>query len=350
MWYNIDNRSISEKENVMNTKKKTALLASLMSAILFTACTSPSNKVKFSENWYNDTTSDIKANVSETLTYSVGFTALSSSDSQYRGLRYNQGTYTTKLVSVYSEELQTYLYNYSTELSISGEHECKTTGEILNFTDSVTSEVVFTSAMQGLKPISSKKTILSHTPSTSTAPQTLAECYKKYNYTVETTYDENLNGTSVQTIYYDAKDENTPAEEPSVTTTNFTAKDNSYTTLDNEQLLFAIRGISTFSSQKFNVYNNSWKRSQLVGLSAQTETSDEFSLKINGEEKKVTIAYTPLTLGIQEKNSGSEQTIWVAKTTERTNNLYRNVILSFTVPVYNAYGSFEYKLVEANFM
>ena len=334
----------------MNTKKKTAVLASLMSAILFTACTSPSNKVKFSENWYNDTTSDIKANISETLTYSVGFTAQSNADTQYRALRYNQGTYTTELVSVYSEELQTYLYRYSTELSISGEHECKTTGEIFNFTDLVTSEVVFTSAMQGLKPVSSKKTLLSHTPSTNTTPTTLAECYAKYNYTVETTYDENLNGTSVQTIYYDAKDENTPAQEPSVTTTNFTAKDDSYTTLDNEQLLLAVRGITTFSSQKFNVYNNSWKRSQLVGLSAQSETSDEFTLKINGEDKKVTIAYTPITLAIQEKNSGSSQTVWVAKTTERTNNVYRNVVLSFSVPLYSAYGTFEYKLVEANFI
>ena len=334
----------------MNTKKKTAILASLMSAILFTACTSPSNKVKFSESWYNDTTSDIKANISETLTYSVGFTAQSNADTQYRALRYNQGTYTTELVSVYSEELQTYLYRYSTELSISGEHECKTTGEIFNFTDSVTSEVVFTSAMQGLKPVSSKKTLLSHTPSTNTTPTTLAECYAKYNYTVETTYDENLNGTSVQTIYYDAKDENTPAQEPSVTTTNFTAKDDSYTTLDNEQLLLAVRGITTFSSQKFNVYNNSWKRSQLVGLSAQSETSDEFTLKINGEDKKVTIAYTPISLAIQEKNSGSSQTVWVAKTTERTNNVYRNVVLSFSIPLYSAYGTFEYKLVEANFI
>jgi hypothetical protein len=342
---------ISDKENTMNTKKKTALFASLMSAILFTACTSPSNKVKFSENWYNDTTtSTVTANVKETLTYSVGFTALSNSDTQYRSLRYNQGTYTTELVSVYSEELQTYVYRYSTDLSISGEHECKTTGEIFNFTDSVTSEVVFTSAMQGLKPISSKKTLLSHTPSTSTAPQTLAECYKKWNYTIETTYDENLNGTSVQTIYNEAKDENTPAPEPSVTTTKFTAKDDSYTTLDNEQLLFAIRGITTFSSQKFNVYNNAWKRSQLVALNTQSETSDEFSLKINGEDKKATIAYTPITLRIQEKNSGSDQTVWVAKTTERTNNLYRNVVLSFSIPVYNAYGTFDYKLVEANFI
>ena len=240
----------------MNTKKKTAVLASLMSAILLTACTSPSNKVKFSESWYNDTTSDIKSSISETLTYSVGFTAQSNADNQYRALRYNQGTYTTELVSVYSEELQTYLYRYSTELSISGEHECKTTGEIFNFTDSVTSEVVFTSAMQGLKPISSKKTLLSHTPSTNSSPMTLAECYAKYNYTVETTYDENLNGTSVQTIYYDAKDENTPAKDPSVTTTNFEAKDDSYTThgqscIVNAEILVNYYGNHEYSTAKF---------------------------------------------------------------------------------------------------
>jgi hypothetical protein len=179
---------------------------------------------------------------------------------------------------------------------------------------------------------------------------TIEECYVKYNYTVETTYDEQLNGTSVQTIYYDAVDANTPAKEPHVTTTNFVARNDSYTTLDNEQLIFALRGISTFTSQKFNVYNNAWKRSQLVGLTAQAETSEEFSLKINGEDKKATIAYIPVSLGIQETNSGSSHTLWIAKTTERTNNAYRNVVLHFSIPLYSAYGTFNYNLVEANFI
>ena len=68
----------------MNKKKLLALGATLMSAMLFASCTSPSKKVKFNENWYLDTTYDIKANVSETLTYTVSFEAGSAADTEFK--------------------------------------------------------------------------------------------------------------------------------------------------------------------------------------------------------------------------------------------------------------------------
>lgn len=327
----------------MNKKKILALGAVAMSAILFASCTSPSKKVKFIENWYLDTTYDIKADVNETLTYSVSFEAGSNADTEYRALRYNQGIYTTTLVSEFSDTLGSYVYRYTTSLEISGEHECKTSGEIQNFNDTVTSEVVFTSAMQGLKPISSTKTFSSHTPTTAIQPLSVTECYVKQNYTVQTNYDEALNGTSIQTIYKEG-------QEPRITTTNFEARDEDYTTIDNEQFLFALRGLSSYSAQTFNVYNNAWKRSQLVSVSVSAEESEEFSFEFNGENKKATIAYIPVSLGIQENNSGSAQSFWIAKTTERTNNTYRNVVLKFSIPVNNAFGTFEYNLVKANFI
>ncbi|MBR2340997.1 MAG: hypothetical protein IKA72_01130 [Clostridia bacterium] len=327
----------------MNKKKLLALGATIMSAMLFASCTSPSKKVKFSENWYLDTTSSIKADVNETLTYAVTFEGKDNADTEYRALRYNPGVYTTTLVSEYSDELSTYVYRYTTSLEVSGEHECKTSGEIQSFEDTVTSEVVFTSAMQGLKPISSVKTFSTHTPTVISQPTSIEQCYTKYDYKVETTYDEALNGTSVQTLYKEG-------QEPQVTTTNFTARNEDYTTLDNEQVLFALRGMTSYSAQKFNVYNNSWKRSQLVGLSVSEEDSEEFSLEINGQSKKATISYVPLTIGIQENNSGSSQFVWIAKTTDRTNNTYRNVMLKFFLPVNNAYGTFEYTLTKANFI
>lgn len=327
----------------MNKKKLVALGATLMSVMLFASCTSPSKKVKFSENWYLDTTYDIKANVNETLTYSVSFEAGSSADTQYRALRYNNGVFTTTLASEYSDTLNAYVYRYSTNLEITVEYECKATSEIESFTDTITTEVVFTSAMQGLKPISSTKSIFSHTPTVISQPVSLLECYNVYNYKVETNYDASLNGTSVQTIYQEGK-------EPTVTTTNFTAKNEDYTTLDNEQLMFALRGMSSFTSQKFNVYNNSWKRSQLVGLQAAEEESEEFSFEMNGENKKVTLTYIPLSIGIQENDSGSSQTFLIAKTGDRTNNTYRNVVLQFSTPLNNAFGALKYSLTKANFI
>ena len=326
----------------MKKKKILSFGATLMSVMLFASCTSPSKKVSFTENWYLDTTYGIKENVNETLTYSVSFEAGSSADTEYRALRYNEGVYTTTLVSEQSDN-GALVYRYTTELTISGEHECKTSGEIQSFNDSVTSEVVFTSAIQGLKPISSTKTFSSHTPTTIVQPATVQDCYTKYDYTVETTYDQNLNGTSVQTVY-------TEGQEPRVTTTNFEAKNDDYTTLDNEQLLFALRGMSSYSAQYFNVYNNAWKRSQLVILSVGAESSEEFSFEMNGENKKATISYIPVGLNIQEQNKGADKSILIAKTTDRTNNIYRNVILSFSLPLNNAFGSFEYKLTKANFI
>ena len=326
----------------MKKKKILSFGATLMSVMLFASCTSPSKKVSFTENWYLDTTYGIKENVNETLTYSVSFEAGSSADTEYRALRYNAGVYTTTLVSEQMDN-GTLVYRYTTNLQISGEHECKTTGEIQNFNDSVTSEVVFTNAIQGLKPITSVKTISSHTPTTVVQPASIKDCYIKYDYTVETTYDQNLNGTSVQTVY-------TEGQEPRVTTTNFEAKNDDYTTLDNEQLLFALRGMSSYSAQYFNVYNNAWKRSQLVILSVGAESSEEFSFEMNGENKKATISYIPVSLNIQEQNKGADKTIWIAKTSDRTNNIYRNVILSFSLPINNAFGTFEYKLTKANFI
>ena len=327
----------------MKKKKLLALGATVMSAMLFASCATPSQKVKFSENWYSDTTYDIKSGVTETLEYAVSFEAKSGANTEYRALRYNPGTYTTTLVSEYSNTLETLVYRYTTSFEISGEHECKSTAEIKNFTDTITSEVVFTSAIQGLKPISSVKTISSHTPTVISQPLSISECYTKYDYKVETTYDEGLNGTSVQTIYLEGKD-------PHVTTTNFTAKDANFTVLDNEQLLFALRGMSSYSTQKFNVYNNSWKRSQLITLGTEEEASEEFTFEMNGASKKATIAYVPLTLTMQEKNSASPQTIWIAKTNDRTNNTYRNVILKFSIPLNNAFGILEYKLTKASFI
>ena len=327
----------------MNKKKILALGATAMSVMLFASCTTPSKKVKFSENWYLDTTYSIKENVNETLTYSVTFEAGSNADTQYRSLHYNEGVYTTTLVSEYSDTLGSYVYRYTTELKVSGEHECKTSGEVKNFDDTVTSEVVFTSAMQGLKPISSTKAITSHTPTVVSQPLTIADCYTKYDYTIETSYNEDLSGTSVRTVYMEGQD-------PHVTTTPFKAKNDDYTTLDNEQLLFALRGMSSYSAQTFNVYNDAWKRSQLVTLSVLAEESEEFSFELNGEKKKATIAYIPVALNMKEQNNGADKSVWIAKTTDRTNNTYRNVILKFSLPVNNAFGTFEYKLVKANFI
>ena len=326
----------------MNKKKLLSIGSIALGAVLLASCANTNYKVKFSENWYLDTTYDIRADATETLVYEVGFAAGANADTQYRALNYGKGTYTTTLKSEYSESEGAYIYRYTTKLEIPVSFECKTTGEISEtMTDTVTSEVLFKSAMQGLKPISSTKTFVNHSPTTVDEPTALEQCYTYYHYTVDTTYDENLNGTSVQTNHL---------KDDEKTTTNFESANDDYSTLDNEQLLFAIRGINSLSSQKFNVYNNSWKVSQLVALTASSASSDEFTFKKGETETKATISYTPVTLKLDVGNSGAEQTVWVSSTTELNNNVYRNVILYMEMPLFYTYGTFEYKLVQANFI
>ncbi len=326
----------------MNKKKLCSLASVALGGVLFASCANINYKVKFSENWYLDTTYDIQSNAQETLVYDVHFEPSSNADTEHRAIVYDKGVYTTTLQSEYSEQYGGNIYRYTTRLEIPVTFECKATGEISEkFTDVVTSEVLFTSAMQGLKPISSTKTSISHSPTTIDEPTSLEGCYTHYHYTVDVTYDENLNGSGVLTNHLNDDAKKNYA---------FESADEDYTTLDNEQLLLALRGISKLSAQKFSVFNSSWGKSLLVSLTATSSTSDEFTFKRNGENFKATINYTPVTLQLDVSNSGGAQTVWIANTTELNNNVYRNVILYMEMPVFYSYGSFQYKLSQATFM
>lgn len=326
----------------MKKQKLFSIASVAISGILLASCTSMNYKVKFSENWYLDTIYDIQPNAQETLVYDVHFEASANADTAHRAIVYDKGIYTTTLKSEYSEIHGGNIYRYTTRLEIPVTYECKATGEISEkFTDVVTSEVLFTSAMQGLKPISSTKTAISHSPTTVDEPTSLQGCYSYYNYTVDVTYDENSNGTGVLTNHL---------KENAKKNYTFESADKDYTTLDNEQLLLAIRGISKISSQKFSVFNSSWGSSLLVSVTAESASSDEFTFKKNGEDFKATINYTPVTLKLDVSNSGGAQTVWIANTTELNNNVYRNVILYMEMPVFYSYGTFQYKLSQASFI
>lgn len=326
----------------MNKKKFLSIGSFALGAIFLTSCANTNYKVKFSENWYLDTTYDVQSTATETLVYDVTFDKGSNAETAYRAIYYDKGVYTTVLKAVFSETENGYIYSYTTNLEIPVSFECKATGEISEkFTDVVTAEVTFKSAKQGLKPLTSKKTIVSHSPTTIDQPTELTQCYSFYNYTVETTYDEDLNGTSVQTNHLKGDEK---------ITTNFESADEDYTTLDNEQLLFALRGMSAISSSKFNVYNNSWKTSQLVSVTADTASSEEFTFKKGETETKATISYLPVSLKLDVNDSGSEQSVWIAKMGELNNNVYRNVILRMEMPLFYTYGSLVYTLTQANFI
>ena len=358
MWYNRYVReliySIFNKttENIpfgrtMN-KKFLSVGAIALATMLLSSCVAPNNRVSFNENWHLDTTGSSSANLEEVLRYEVTFEAGSNAENEHRALLYGTGSYVTTLKTVYDEERASFLYRYTTEFTIPVTYDCKASGEIETYTDVVTSEVLFTNAQTGLKPISSTKTYDMHSPAyRNDSPTKLTDCFSYNKYTVTTRYNDDLTGASEMVISILNEEEITNG----ITETNFKPAKDDYTTVDNEQLLVAIRGIETLSSQKFNVYNSSWKKSLLVGLSVSTSTSDEFELKLgDSEPAKKTISYTPVTMKFDVQDSGSEQTIWVANRTDVLNNTYRNVILYMEMPLYYSYGTLKYTLKEAKFM
>ena len=318
-------------------KKLLSLGALILGVATFASCTNTNYKVGFNENWLLDTIAPATDGATETLKYTVEFEKGMNADNEFRSVSYGNGTYTTVLKAERSEDGNELLYRYTTTLEIPVSYKHFATGGELSEKDVVKAEVLFHGKTNGLKPISSTKTIISHSPTTADQPQSLEGCYGYYNYTVTTVYNDDMSGKSTTIDHTKENKENTVSFKPA---------NEDYTTLDNEYLLLALRGISKLGSQKFNVFNNSWKSSQLVALTASATKSDEF--EFNGTKR--TVSFTPVTLKLDVKNSGSEQTVWIAETTDITNNVNRNVILYMEMPIYYSYGTLQYKLTEAQYM
>lgn len=107
--------------------------------------------------------------------------------------------------------------------------------------------MLFRSIQTGLQPIYSEKKVHSHSPNGLT-PVTLEACYTEYNYSVVVDYNNNgAAGTAVLTDL---------TKDDSSVTTNFEISQK-YSYIDNEELLFAIRGMTLTAAQQVNVYNAS---------------------------------------------------------------------------------------------
>ena len=83
---------------------------------------------------------------------------------------------------------------------------------------------------------------------------------------------------------------------------------------------------------------------QKIDLTFASETGGEFSYLLNGEEVKTTITYRPISLTIDDRNPGGTQTAWIAKTSNASNNTYRNMMLKLSVPLSYSLGNLVYTL------
>ena len=307
----------------------TSIACALLCASTLTACAGIDYTVPLTDYWYNNYATT-PSKVEETLVYKVTFEASSSLAKQDWSVTYNEGTYTTTL----TKGEGTYIYTAS--LTIGGKFFYGANEHA--FTDSVTSTVIFNDKSKA--PISSIKEVISTSPvNNPTETYYFSETHQK----VATTYEADLSkGTCVIT---DVKNNTS-------TTTTFEI-DDKYTYLDNEQLLFALRGLNQKTSPSFYVYAPFSRKVQTIEATFDALKSDEtfsFDTGDGNPEQLRAIPFYPITLGIDDKNSGAPQTIWLAEMSNPQNNTYRNVILQMrTTLAYNV-GTFTYSLKTADFI
>ncbi len=328
----------------MKTKRFLSIACVLAGATLFASCSSCSacsvnQEILFNAGWLVDTTSKVLPTSAEELSYDVSYNKADGLYSSSYAIDYTNGTYTTTLKTA-DHEGQT-VYEYTTTLTISVAYTLKKTGETTQFEtpDSVTTKVLFTSAAKGLTPIKSTKTTYCHSPNGTDATK-LENCYREYHYTVETLYTGTKGKSTITNHLNNDKTQKLKT---------FSAKHSEYSYLDNEQILFALRGMGT-SSTSVSSYQPLEKAKKTVGISVGKKTGGEFEFDIVGKGKeKRAISYRPYTLTFEAKNPGASQTAWIASTTNESANTYRNVMLKFESPIAYSAGSLVYTLTSAKF-
>lgn len=314
----------------MKFKKITAVIAAVIAMSSFGACTDKDKQVQINPYWLEN--SLVFSAIDETLTYGVTFEPSSSISEMGYDIAYSNGAYTTNLKSL--QEGGENIYTYTTELEIQVTYTYN--GESADFVDRIYSETKFN---ETLKPISSVKTLVSHSPvNTNGGHKKVSDCYASYAYEVKTSYS-GKDGASVVTNYAD------PENPKEVRNETFNASGGNYRYLDNEQLLFALRGVSnSTTSGKLRFYSPFVDELQIVKFKFDDETGAKFDYTENGTTVSKDITYRPVTLTLSAKNPGATQTAWIAKCTDAERNANRNILLRLETPLSYNMGKLVYKL------
>lgn len=328
-------------------KKLFSILAIALTAAVFTSCSTVSKKITFTDNWVSNIFSAPADGATESLTYAVTFEKGTSLHEDAYTIEYcvdengkKNGSYTTTFT--YAEGK----FTYQTTLTLPVLYTFN--GEKKAFTDVVTTTAVFENAQNSLRPISSVKEVKSTTPSNIDATN-WEECYTEYDYTVKIDYAGNDSA-----VTWTSEKNNL-----STTPQSFTIDDKEYTYLDNEQLLFAIRGFSQSkisTTQTVLSYDVSHKKVRKIEVTpSSAESSKDFKFTVNGNAlpQDTAVAYVPMSISYTDDMGGAPQTLWFAQMETDANgvpvNTYRNVLLRMQVAAPYAIGTIYYDLETAVF-
>lgn len=315
--------------------------AALLALVLLAGC-STATPLAFKANWALDATlGDNLTNVEETLFYTVSY---EKETVDGFSLDYTDGTFKTTLRTDLIESVNRVGYIFETELSVKVRFELN--GEHTDyFMNTRTSHVEFLPAGNRLCPVFSYCEVHDYTPNA--APDVIANSYSEYRFRYETTYTaENDSAVSATVAYTDLL-----AETPETTTRDYDLKgDSSY--LDNEQILFALRGVDFPSVPAFRSINTAMGVVQDVSLrqaASEIEESAEFTR--DGEEVSENIPAYEISLGYGGSKSGMpSKLVYAKKADDARRNLNRNVLLRLEMPVMRGLGTLRYRLREAHFI
>lgn len=325
----------------MKKKLFAVLAATLAGATLsLTACSSGESKIIFKNYWNYDTEYTSNAEIDETLVYEVLFTPVNSGAINY-GLNY-KGEYTTHLVS---QTKDTYLFTSVLDIDVTF-----TVGQNSETKkDRVETSVLFYKAggEDNLRPISSHKKIVSHTPAVNNSVSAIKDAYHLYDYEFTTTYEDNGNAVCV-------------AKERAYTTdySDSIVLEKSYpfsanakcSVLDNEQFPVAFRAMPAGTTTKVQMFNPFIGHSQKYSVSVSNETKEkQYDFKLNGTDVKRTIKYSTASICVDGTSSGQPQWAEIAALQDVHNNSNRNIMLYYCAPLSNYIGSLNYLLVSADY-
>lgn len=318
-------------------KRNIACLALAAPLFALTACTGGTSSLALSANWFLNTGNTPISSANETLEYAVTFTAAEGNDF----LSYGEGSYTTRLtaetIKLADETLETG-YHLHTELRIPVTYTVN--GETESFEDTVTSDAYFRDVQYSLQPVRSVKTVLSHSPFSET-PSTLEDAYRAYEYTYTTEYDAACANAQIK-IVYTQPSEQTISESVELT--------GSGTYLDNEQIIFAMRGVSMSSAAVFRSVNPVRRTVENVAMAeAPAASTEKMTFTMNGESAERELTMYTFSLEYSSTNPGQPQSYTYAGVTDANNNTYRCALLRMETPVLYSLGTLRYTLTNAQF-
>ena len=320
--------------------KRLAGFAALLPLALLCACSNVP-ALTFGAYWYGDTTnSNIFSGETETLEYAVSFVPAESATLR---LSYD-GTYTMRL----SDEnrlvdgANVACYHLSTELAVTVTYTLGS--ESKKFEDSVVSDVYFLSVAESLRPLESFKTVTSTSPLNANAASLDKDiAYHTFHYTTHTVYNSDATSASFK---YDNLDIDTDDDKDSVTI----SLGDKGSFLDNEQLLFALRGLDMTSTATFRTINPTKRIEEKLSFADAPEAVlQPASFKLNGEEINAEIEARKVSLSYQSAASGQAQTFVYATHSGEAGNRYRHVLLSYEAPAVQSVGTVVYTLKAATF-